>query len=308
MQSRGGRYRIQAVSKLTGVPAPTLRAWERRYGVPAPARTQSAYRLYDEDDVALVKQMRDLCDAGMAAAEAARTVLATVVEPIRPTPADPTSEACARIVDATVRFDPPALEAAVSAALTLGSAASVYERVFSPAIVRIGDLWHRGEISVAQEHLASDVLETTLRNLLRLVQPRDAERLALLGCFEGEEHVLGLIGAGLRFTSWGFRTVDLGARTPASAIAHGVSHLKPDVVALSCVVPPPPAEARALVDSYADACRDVVWVVGGGGAEALRKRVEARGGLCVLGDLAQLRPQLDLALATRRRSRPGGTA
>ena len=54
--SENGRYRIQSVAEMTGVSAATLRAWERRYGVPTPSRTASAYRLYGDEDVALVAQ------------------------------------------------------------------------------------------------------------------------------------------------------------------------------------------------------------------------------------------------------------
>jgi len=57
-----GRYRIQAVADMTGIPAATLRAWERRYGVPAPARTDASYRLYSEGDVELVRKLRDGSD------------------------------------------------------------------------------------------------------------------------------------------------------------------------------------------------------------------------------------------------------
>ena len=46
------RYRINAVAEMTGVPAPTLRAWERRYGIPRPGRSESSYRLYSDADVA----------------------------------------------------------------------------------------------------------------------------------------------------------------------------------------------------------------------------------------------------------------
>ena len=49
------RYRINAVAEMTGVPAPTLRAWERRYGIPRPGRSESSYRLYSDADVAEVR-------------------------------------------------------------------------------------------------------------------------------------------------------------------------------------------------------------------------------------------------------------
>jgi DNA-binding transcriptional MerR regulator len=70
-----GRFRINWVAETTGVPEATLRAWERRYQVPKPSRTPSGYRLYSEQDVAQVHKMRELCEAGISAADAAREVL-----------------------------------------------------------------------------------------------------------------------------------------------------------------------------------------------------------------------------------------
>ena len=69
-----GPLRIHAVAELTGVPEPTLRAWERRYGIPCPERTSSGYRLYGAREVDEVRRMKELCEAGMAAAEAAALV------------------------------------------------------------------------------------------------------------------------------------------------------------------------------------------------------------------------------------------
>ena len=67
------RYRIQAVSEMTGIPSATLRAWERRYGVPNPSRTNSSYRLYSHDDVAKIKLIKELCDQGLAPSDAELT-------------------------------------------------------------------------------------------------------------------------------------------------------------------------------------------------------------------------------------------
>ncbi len=76
MEVLTGPYRIAAVAELTGVPETTLRAWERRYGIPRPDRTASGYRLYDADDIGRVREMRRLCSEGIAAAEAAKILLA----------------------------------------------------------------------------------------------------------------------------------------------------------------------------------------------------------------------------------------
>jgi DNA-binding transcriptional MerR regulator/methylmalonyl-CoA mutase cobalamin-binding subunit len=308
-------YRIRTVSELTGVSSATLRAWERRYGVPAPSRTPSAYRLYSDEDVALIMRMRDLVKGGMAPAESARLLLSEPTEVARPAAlAGPSSvptvesdgfvAACDRIVDATRRFDPDALEEEVSKTLTLGPAVAIFERTIGPALTRIGDLWHNGTITVAQEHLASQVLGGTLIHLLRLAQPTDPTRRIALACFADEDHVLGLYGVGLRFASWGYRTLMLGARTPPPAIARVVDSLAPDVVGLSVTIAPSPPRARELVDAYADACRNTAWLVGGEAAEPMRAWIEERGGICVGRDLVGARQTIERAVATKRRRTP----
>jgi MerR family transcriptional regulator, light-induced transcriptional regulator len=291
------------VSQLTGISTATLRAWERRYGVPTPARTASAYRVYSEGDVALVRRMSDLVKQGVAAAEAARSVLASS-ERALPTPSDeldPFASASERIVEATVRFDPDGLELEAKRVLALGPGLLIFDRAIGPALRRIGDLWHEGVITVAQEHLASQVLLGTLIDLLRLSQPADSSRRVALACFAEEDHVLGLYGAALRFASWGFKTMIIGARTPPSAIARVVESLEPDVIALSVTVIPSPSHGRELVDGYADACRATPWIVGGAAAESLRPWIEARGGIFSEADPQDLRRAVDRALAAKRR-------
>jgi methanogenic corrinoid protein MtbC1 len=294
------------VSKLCGVPPATLRAWERRYGVPAPARTASAYRLYGDEDIALITKMRDLVKGGMAAAEAARTVLADASRAPLPESHeddDPFGDAADRIVDSVVRFDPESLDKEVNRALGLGSAIAIFENTLAPAMREIGNLWHEGTLTVAQEHLASNLIGGTLLHLLRLTQPVGQTRRAVLACFADEDHTLGLYGIGLRFASWSFRTLLLGARTPPAAIARVVESLDPDVVALSATLVPPAANARELIDAYADACRSTVWVVGGAGAQAMRPWIEARGGIAASDDPLEVRKMLERALRAKKRVR-----
>ena len=297
-------YRIKAVSQLVGVSTATLRAWERRYGVPIPSRTASAYRLYSDADVQIIRTMRDLVEHGTAPAEAARMVVADQPEPSSngaPESRDPYAVASDRIVEATVRFDPDALELAIGRTLSLGSSLAIFDRAIGPALQRIGELWHAGTITIAQEHLASQILFGTLADLLRLAQPVDASRRVALACFADEEHGLALHGIALHFASWGMRTVMIGPRTPPAAIARVVETIAPDAVALSATIGPPPPRARELVDAYADACRSTVWVVGGQAAEGMRTWVEGRGGLVAGAVMPEVRKQIERAIAQRRR-------
>ena len=63
-------YNIKAVAEATGLPAATLRAWERRYGALAPSRTEGGYRLYSERDIALLIWLKERIDEGMTISQA----------------------------------------------------------------------------------------------------------------------------------------------------------------------------------------------------------------------------------------------
>jgi DNA-binding transcriptional MerR regulator len=294
-------YRIRTVSEMSGVPTATLRAWERRYGIPAPARSASAYRLYDANDLAVINEMRDLVASGVAPREAAVALQGKVhrAGAIGVEARDPYAAAASRIVEATKRFDPAAIEVEIATALSLGPALLVFDRVLAPALHEVGELWHRGEVTIAQEHLVSHVVSMVTGQLLRLAQRSDGSRVATLACFADEQHLVPLLGVGLHFADWGFRTVLLGQRTPPAAIARTVETLKPSFVALSVTVAPPPPRARELCDAYADACRDVLLVVGGAGAAAMEGMLDKRGAIVVTTDIESRRRDIERAVRER---------
>src|ERR1700730_4730802 len=59
-------FNTKAVVQKTGIAAPTLRAWERRYAILSPERAQNDYRLYSERDIAIIRWLKDRVDAGMS--------------------------------------------------------------------------------------------------------------------------------------------------------------------------------------------------------------------------------------------------
>jgi PAS domain S-box-containing protein len=69
---------LKAVSSRTGIPAATLRTWERRYSFTRPARSESGYRLYGEDDIARILQVKSLVKQGMRISTAVATLMETM--------------------------------------------------------------------------------------------------------------------------------------------------------------------------------------------------------------------------------------
>jgi MerR family transcriptional regulator, light-induced transcriptional regulator len=299
--SGGGLYRIQIAAELCGVLPATLRAWERRYGVPIPRRTASAYRLYSPDDVELVRRMRDLIERGVSPAEAARSVLATpgttVANDVAPLGVDGLELARGRLLAATQRYDAFAIDAELTRLSMLVDAQTLYEKVLGPVVIDVGERWHAGTMSVAQEHLLSERVEATLRAALRTLERPDGP-VALLACVEGEAHVLGLLGAALRFSASGARVIMLGAVTPPSAVADAVATMSPRVVGLS--VSATPKSPRALFKDYAKACGDIPWVVGGNAVTSVEQAVLEAGGLVAHGSSSDWQAQVRDWLRARR--------
>lgn len=295
------RYRIRAVAELTGVSTATLRAWERRYGVPTPSRTASAYRLYGDDDVALIAQMRDLVESGVAPAEAARALRDRALGQAETAgDADAYQVATRRLVDAALRLDVEAMREEASRSLVLGPAISIYDRALIPVLLKLDELQRQGQSALAEERILSNLIVGRASQLLELVQPVSSARRVVLASFADEDHILGLYGAGLHFAAWGYRSVFLGARTPPAAIARVVAALPVDAVALSVTIAPPAARAAELIDGYAAACRGVPWLVGGQGAAALRGLIEERGGFIGDAGFPELRRRLDIAVRGER--------
>jgi len=272
-----GTYRIAVVAELTGVPEPTLRAWERRYDIPSPTRTPSGYRLYGEREVDQVRRMRSLCDAGVSAAEAAKVVMSerrAMRSASRRDSRDALDVAADALVRAIERFDEEALDREVRRLPYAGSAVAVVERVIVPVLRTVGDAWLAGKVSIAQEHLVSQKLGGVLRDFLRLAPGGD--RTAVVASIADEQHDLGALAVAVHVATWGIRPVFFGARTPPEALARAVATLKPSIVALSVTVTS--ERARELLGDYAQACGSIPWAVGGLGSKPIANLVREAGG------------------------------
>jgi DNA-binding transcriptional MerR regulator len=222
--------RIGELSRRVGVPVESLRAWERRYGLLAPSRTQGGFRLYGEADVARVLAMRANLDRGMSAAEAARLALAEEMAVATEFPAPVVD---ARELGAALdRFDEAGAQQALDRLLTTVTLDIVLRDVLMPYLHELGTRWERGEASVAQEHFASNLVRGRLMALARSWDRGGGPR-ALLACAEGELHDLPLVGFGLALREHGWRISYLGADTPVASVVETTRALTPDAVVIS---------------------------------------------------------------------------
>ena len=229
--SSQGSVRIGELARRTGVSPELLRAWEQRYGLLRPARSQGGFRLYTDDDEQRVHAMRTFIGSGLSASEAAARALTD--EPTqRPDGGPAVAEIGLELRNALDAFDSELAHAALDRLLASVSIETALDEVVLPYLRELGDRWSVGEASVAQEHFASNLIRGRLLGLARDWSRGDGSPL-VLACPPGEEHDLGLIVFGLVAARRGRRIVFLGADTPITTIADAVEATRPKAVVLA---------------------------------------------------------------------------
>ena len=263
--------RIGELSRRVGVSVELLRAWERRYGLLAPARTRGGFRLYGEEDVDRVLSMRAHLERGMAAAEAAGLVVANGHD----AGSDTTllGEALTTLGATLESFDETGAQAALDRLFASFTVDVVLEEAVLPYLRELGERWERGEVSVAQEHFASNLVRARLVALARGWDRGEGPR-ALLACIEGELHDLPLLAFGLMLRSYGWRICYLGATTPLASIAETARAIEPAVIVVSGTV------TGAFDDVPTRGLRDLgrlasLYVAGAAADETLARRTRA---------------------------------
>ncbi|MEX1164151.1 MAG: MerR family transcriptional regulator [Nitriliruptor sp.] len=232
--------RIGEVSRRTGVAVPTLRAWERRYGLLTPDHTDGGHRLYSERDVDRVRAVQRLLEDGWNASAAAREVLRAPAPVARPTSISgagqdgAAAELIARLERAIDGFDGPSADEIVDATFARFEVPSAIDAVLLPVLRHLGDGWEDDPRIIAREHFATNTLRPRLQRLLR-TRPRTTAPVCLAAAPETEEHDLGLLASAVVAADAGWRVHYLGARTPTVAMERASVDLSPDVVLVGAV-------------------------------------------------------------------------
>lgn len=308
------RHPIRVAAERAGLTPEVLRAWEGRYGVVDPGRTEGGQRRYSDRDVERLRRLRLVTDAGRRigdvaplAEEELEALLREDAEArIEARPAAIPPDAASRLreeaLEAARSLDSPALRGILSRAVVGLTPAVVIEEIFAPLMRTVGEMWESGALDPGEEHLASGVVRRVLTGMLETVDVvagrEDAPRL-LVATPAGQRHEIGALMAAVIAAVEGWRVTWLGSDLPAASIAAAARRVAPRAVALSVVHP---ADDPALVDeilALADAIRPgTTMLVGGRAAEAYEEALESAGAVRV-GDLGRLRAELGLLASGR---------
>lgn len=270
-------YRIKTVAELTGIPRNTLLAWERRYGLLSPDRQVNGYREFSAQDVSVLREIKRLIDAGHKVSEAISLLGDRAKAMAAPPP-------IAERAEAMEPGGPAVLRSALLAELLslqraradrivhhqnlLGYNHLILE-VYFPLLRQIGEGWAAGEISVAQEHFASEFCREQMVAMLLSLEcgPQDGPGVVAAG-YPGERHDGGLLGLSVLLALRGWRLTYLGADVPLPDLLLLLQEAKPKMVCVGLLQGQPIGElvsyARLLRAGCALSSR---VVIGGRGVE-----------------------------------------
>lgn len=198
---------IRQVSQLLGVPAPTLRSWERRYGIPVASRSAGGHRRYAEEELNQLRLMRDEISRGKRASDAALAVRLLLDQ------ARPERARIDRVLEGSEREDPEAIRLALDQARAALGLGATIDDVLMPALRQVGAWWENGRCDVRQEHLTTETARGWLARATAFMPQVTYDPPILLACGPRDMHTIGLEALSALLAEHSRGTRILGART-----------------------------------------------------------------------------------------------
>lgn len=299
-EAGGQTWSIAEVERETGLGKDTLRVWERRYGFPVPLRDKLGERVYPDEQLRRLRQLKRLLDAGYRPGKVVPLPHEQLLELLnagqppgkaraRRGASELTDAAAAEIaawVQCLSQDRTDLVRQALQQHIVRQGLGVVVDQMAGPLCIEVGQAWMRGELSVYQEHLFTETLQSVLREAIASVdasgQSLQRRPRVLLTTTPHEQHGLGLLMAECHFALESCVRFVLGTCTPIDDIAQAVRNLGIDVLALSFSSY---ASRRDLLDALQQLAQSLpagveIWV---GGSAAHRHRKFLGPGVQVLG-------------------------
>lgn len=256
-------YSVQHAARLTGIAPDTLRMWERRYQVVTPERSESGYRLYDDEALRRLSAMRSLVAAGWAprlAAERVKTGTAAAVPGPAPRVATGTLPS---LVPLAADLDPQRLESELTAAFASAEFEDLVDGWLLPALAELGAGWLDGSVSVGGEHFVSAGLQRHVASVLAQASPPVGAPRVLAGLARASRHELGILAFSAVLRRAGVEVVYVGSDLPTEDWARTTVTTGADAVVLAVPTAEDVPGVRDAVAAIVAAAPEVAVYVGG---------------------------------------------
>lgn len=265
--SKTPSYNLKVVIQDTGIKPDTLRAWERRYGLPQPERTAGGHRLYSAYDIETLKWLHTRQEEGLSISRAVDLWKSLIEEGKDPLLAMPyggpqthagniTGESLDELrqawIDSALAFDETNSENILAMCFARYPAETVVVEVLQKGLSIIGDKWYNMKVSVQQEHYASALAMRRINALIAAAPPATRNSTVLIINPSGEDHTFVSLIISLFLRLRGYGTVFLGPNIPTYQIGNTLEAIKPDLVVLVAMTLGTAASLLRLVEHLQD--------------------------------------------------------
>jgi len=269
-----GHYSIRTAAQLSGLTPYVIRAWEKRYGVVRPERSEGNQRTYSDDDVRRLKLLASAVKQGrrisrlVDMSDDELALLADESEgPGGTVPPSVAGEWIRKGLDCVRNMNSAGLNDVLRNSVSSMGAVESLEYVVTPLMERLGEGWHRQEWTISHEHMASAVVRTVLGDLLSAAGDDSDAPLCLVASPAGQIHELGGLAVAVAASTASYRVVYLGSDVPAAEILRTVRELHVGLVILSIIFPSSVSGLRRELETLrAGLPEDCDLVLGGSSA------------------------------------------
>jgi methanogenic corrinoid protein MtbC1 len=252
MVSTTPAFNLKVVLKETGIAADTLRAWERRYGLPMPQRSAGGHRLYSQRDIETIKWLMKRQGEGLSISRAVdlwneqiasgsdplagslpSSLMSASTLPGQYPSADTTLDSLrAQWIEACMNFNESGAEQILNQAFSIFPVEAVCIEVLQKGMSEVGELWYEDRTSVQQEHFASGLAIRRLDTLLSASPAPTRNQNIIVGCPPNEWHTFTPLLLALFLRRRGFNVLYLGANVPVQQFTEAIRNAKADLVVL----------------------------------------------------------------------------
>jgi MerR family transcriptional regulator, light-induced transcriptional regulator len=234
-------FTASEVETRTGIPATTLRQWERRYGLPSPERTPSGYRMYSQSEIVCIEFMKNHILDGIPVSRAAQLWREVPTSSQGKHTIHPKAITASSLVEsmvlATLEGDMARAEKVLAQGHAIMPVEDVVLQIIQPTLVEIGEKWHRGEMTIAHEHQTTSFIKGRLLQLFEMAGSPRGGPVVVIACGPGEYHEIGALSVGIFMRRAGVRTHYLGANMPIVDLARFAREVKAAAIMISCGSP-----------------------------------------------------------------------
>jgi len=243
-------FNLKAVVRETGIKPDTLRAWERRYGLPEPQRSRGGHRLYSQRDISIIKWLMARQREGLSIKRAVElwrqfeadgqdplqvrlTAPRAAIVPALPAEGNALAGLREAWMAACLAFDEPQAELILAQAFALYPPEVVCVEVLEKGLAEIGDRWYQGQVTVQQEHFTSELAMRRLEALVAAAPPPTRPHRILVGCPPEEQHTFSPLLVTFLLRRRGWEVLYLGANVPVARMEAALATTRPRLVVLS---------------------------------------------------------------------------